>query len=185
MEPLINAIRAAAPIAINEFNTERLPHLEQALGRSIVDEFPDPRTRTAEATKTMVRVIDNTFYRHIHELAPTFVEDEGAGCDNKFGDTPIEGKCTFGKGGSWTGNGFDKTGWHLLKKFGVNDHGRINSCFIALVNLDECESKWSERTIKSHFSSLHLRSVDASKVHVIIGSLKTNPKNLVPVLAPV
>jgi len=185
MEPLISAIRVAAPIAINEFNTERLPHLEQFLGHSIVDEFPDPRTRTAEATKVMVRGIDNAFYKHIHDVAPTFVEDEGAGRDNMFGDIPIEGKCTFGKGGSWTGNGYDKTGWHLLKKFGTNELGRINTCFIALVNLDECVSKWSERTIKSNFSSLHLLSVDVDKIHVIVGSLKTNPKNLVPVLAPV
>jgi len=185
MESLITTIRNVYPAALNEFNAVRLPLLEQALGRSIMEEFPDPIKRTAETTKVLVRILDNTFFRHIHAVEPTFVEDESSGRDNRFGDIPIEQKSTFGKNDSWTGNGYDKTGWHLLKKFSMSDNGRINGCFIALVNLEECTSKWSERTLKSNFSSLHLKSVDEDKVHVIVGSLKVNPTNLLPVLIPV
>ena len=185
MESLATTIRTCLPRIIHEFNNVRLPLLEQALGRTIIEEFPDPVKRTAETTKVMGRILDNTFFRHIHALEPTFVEDEGAGRDNRFGDIPIESKNTFGKGDSWTGNGYDKTGWHLLKKFAVDDRGRITQAFIALVNLEECESRWSDRTLSSNFSSLMLKSVDKDKVLVITGGLKVNPKNLCPQLVPV
>ena len=186
MQSLINTIRICLPAIIAEFNDVRLPLLEQAHGRTIIEEFPDPVKRTAETTKIIARPLDNCFFRHIHAREPTFVEDEGAGRDNMYGEIPIESKNTFGKkSDSWTGNGYDKTGWHLLKKFSVNDAGRINGVFLALVNIDECESCWSGRNLKSNFSSLMLKTVDADKVHVIVGSLKKNPKNLAPILVPV
>jgi hypothetical protein len=185
MDPLINAIRLVHTEAILEFNTVKMPLIEQFLGRPIIEEFPDPKKRTAETTKVLARGLDNTFFRHIHALEPSFVEDEAAGMDNRFGHIPIEQKITFAKGGSWTGNGYDKTGWHLLKMFGMSDSGRINACFLALVNLDECTSKWSERTIKSNFSTLKLRTVDEDKIFVIVGSLKKSKVNLTPVMVPI
>ena len=185
LQSLATTIRTCLPHVLHEFNTVRLPLLEQALGRTIIEEFPDPIKRTAETTKVMGRILDNTFFRHIHALDPTFVEDEGAGRDNRYGEIPIECKNTFGKGDSWTGNGYDKTGWHLLKKFAVDDQGRITHAFLALVNLEDCESRWSDRTLSSNFSSLSLKSVDKEKVLVIVGTLKVNPKNLSPQLAPV
>lgn len=185
MEPLISAIRKAAPAAIHDFNVNKLPHLEAFFGRSIVEEFPDPKQRTSETTKVVVRGLDNAFFRSIHALEPSFVEDEGAGRDNLYGDIPIEQKTTFGKGNTWTGNGYDKTGWHLLKKFSVDETGRINACFLALVNLNDCVSKWSDRTLKSNFSSLPLKTADKDKIHLIIGDLKVSKVNLTPVLVPV
>jgi hypothetical protein len=185
MEPLINAIRRVYLQAIHEFNTVKMPLLEEALGRSIIEEFPDPDKRTSETTKVLGRILDNTFFRHIHAIEPTFIEDECAGRDNCFGTIPIEQKTTFGKNDSWTGNGYDKTGWHLLKKFSMSDIGRINGCFLALVNLEECTSKWSERTLKSNFSSLQLKSVDKDKILVIVGTLKVNRINVCPVLSQV
>jgi hypothetical protein len=185
MERLQHTIRKCLPAIIAEFNTERLPQLEGFLGRTIIEEFPKTSKRTSETTKVITRGLDNTFFRHIHAALPEFVEDEGDGRDNRFGDIPIECKNAFGKGGSWTGNGFDKTGWHFLKMFDVNAQGRISHVFAALVNLEECESCWSEKTIKSNFSSLKLKSADADKILVIAGNLKTNPKNLCPVLVPV
>jgi hypothetical protein len=185
MQPLIEAIRTCLPGILHEFNTVRLPQLEAFLGRTIIEEFPDPVKRTSETTKVIARGLDNTFFRHIHAVLPEFVEDEGDGRDYRFGAIPIESKNTFGKGDSWTGNGYDKTGLHLLKKFQVNERGHITHAFIALVNIDDCESCWSEKTLKSNFSSLMLRTVDKEKVHVIVGSLKSNPKNLSPILAPV
>lgn len=181
MEKLAAAIRKCLPAAIKEFNEVRLPHLEEFFGRDIITEFPDPKKRTSETTKVLVRGLDNTFYRHIHALEPSFVEDEGAGRDYCFEGIPIESKNTFGKGDTWTGNGYDKTGWHFLKKFTVNDTGRIVSVFVALVNLNNCaESKWSERTLKSNFSSLPLKTVDRDHVMVIVGTLKSNRVNLCP-----
>lgn len=185
MEPLISTIRTVYPQVIQEFNTVRMPLIEQFLGRSIIEEFPDPIKRTSETTKVLARGLDNTFFRHIHAEQPTFIEDESSGRDNKFGDVPIEQKITFGQGDSWTGNGYDKTGWHLLKKFGMNESGRINACFIALVNLEECTSRWSDRTMRSNFSSLHLKTVDIEKIHVIVGSLRPKPVNIEPVMVPV
>ena len=185
MQSLANTIRTCLPAVLREFNDVRLPLLEQALGRTIIDEFPDPVKRTSETTKVIGRILDNTFFRHIHAVEPEFIQDEGAGRDLQYKTIPIEDKNTFGKGDSWTGNGYDKTGWHLLKKFEVNESGRICAAFIALVNLNECESCWSDRTLKSNFSSLMLRSVDMDKIIVVVGSLKRNPKNLSPVLAPI
>jgi len=185
MEPLINAIRIVHAAAIADFNIVKMPHIEAFLGRSIIKAFPDPKKRTAETTKVLARGLDNSFFDHIHAIEPEFVEDEGAGMDNRFRGTPIEQKITFSKGGSWTGNGYDKTGWHLLKKFGMSETGRINACFLALVNLDECTSKWSDRTIKSNFSTLALKTVDADKIFVIVGSLKKNKTNLTPMMVPI
>lgn len=185
MQSLISTIRKVYPQVIEEFNNVKMPLLEQFLGRPIIEEFPDPVKRTSETTKVLARGLDNTFFRHIHAEEPTFIEDETSGMDNRFGDIPIEQKITFGKDDSWTGNGYDKTGWHLLKKFSMNESGRINGCFIALVNLEECTSKWSDRTLKSNFSSLHLKRVDLDKIHVIVGSLKVNRVNLAPVMVPV
>lgn len=185
LSTLVTAIHDCIPTVIEEFNNVRLPLLEQALGRTIIDEFPDPVKRTSETTKVVGRILDNTLFRCVHKVQPEFLQDESAGHDYRYKTIPIEDKNTFGKGDSWTGNGYDKTGWHLLKKFHVNESGRICAAFIALVNLNDCTSCWSERTLKSNFSSLVLRSVDEEKIIVIIGSLKKNPKNLSPVLAPI
>lgn len=185
MQRLADGFRTVLPKVITEFNTVLLPHLEAFLGRTIISEFPDPAKRTSETTKVVTRGLDNAFFRHIHTLLPEFIEDEGDGRDYRFGATPIENKNTFGKGDTWTGNGYAKTGWHLLKKFQVNNDGRITHAFIALVNLDECQSCWSEKTTKSNFSSLALKAIDKDKIVVAVGSLKTNPKNLCPILAQV
>jgi hypothetical protein len=185
MNTLITAIKTTASAVIHEFNTVRLPLIEQALGQPIVAEFPDPVKRTAETTKIIGRVLDNTFFRHINAVEPLFLKDEGAGRDYKFGDVPIEDKNTFGGGDTWTGNGYAKTGWHLLKKFSTNGEGRIDGMFLALVNLDECESKWSDKTLKSNFSCLALKTVDHDKIIVILGTLTKNRVNLKPVLVPV
>lgn len=181
----MTALRTCLPAIITEFNTVRLPLLEQAYGRTIIEEFPDPVKRTSETTKGMGRILDNVFFRHVNAQLPTFIEDEGAGRDYRFGDIPIESKNTFGKGDSWTGNGYDKTAWHLLKKFNVNDAGRISHVFLALVNLDDCKSCWTAKTLKSNFSSLALKTVDFDNVIVVTGSLKKNPKNLCPQLIAV
>lgn len=183
MEPLACAIRTCLPAVLKEFNEVRLPMIEEFFGRDIITEFPDPIKRTAETTKVLVRGLDNTFFRHIHAIEPSFVEDEGAGRDYKFGDIPIESKNTFAKADYWTGNGYAKTGWHFLKKFGVNERGRIVTAFVALVNIDDCASRWTDRTLQSNFSSLQLKTVDQEKVIVVVGSLKANRVNLCPLLA--
>jgi hypothetical protein len=186
MQSLISTIQKVYIPVIEEFNNVRLPSLEHGLGCSINEAFTDPKTKTAETTKILSKIIDNTFYRHVHELEPTFVVDEGVGRDNLYGDIPIEQKTTFTKNNcSWTGNGYEKTSCHLLKKFSKNESGRINGCFIAIVNLNECVSKWTPPKIKSNYSSLHLEIEDIDKIHVIVGSLKPKKKYLEPVLVEV
>ncbi len=183
MQSLISTIRKVYPQVIEEFNNVRLPSLEHGLGCSINEAFTDPKTKTAETTKILSKIIDNTLYRHVHALEPTFIVDEGIGRDNLYGDIPIEQKTTFGK--TFTGNGYKKTSCHLLKKFSKNDDGRINGCFIAIVNLDECVSKWTTPKINSNFSSLKLLIEDIDKIHIIVGSLERKNKYLEPVMVPV
>jgi hypothetical protein len=175
---------------VNEFNTVCLPALEQAWGRSFKDEWQseDPSIRTAEITKVLARPLNNVMFRHIHSALPQFIEASTRGYDWKFGDVPIEDKNSFSDGDSWTGNGFGKTNCHLLKKFQIDENGRIIAAFVGLVDLSRCGTNWTDKTIKSNFSSLKFLCLDKEHIHVIHGSV--NPKikylsiNLLPVNVP-
>lgn len=180
MQSLINAIRTSLPAIVNEFNTIRLPALEQAWGRSFEDEWAneDPKMRTAEIAKVLSRPINNILLRHIQYIHPEFVEASSKKHDWKFGDIPIEDKNSFSDGDTWTGNGFGKTDWHLLKKFKLDKDGKIVSAFVALVDISHCKGSWTEKNVKSNFSSLKFLCSDKEFIHVIHGSVEPKVKYL-------
>jgi hypothetical protein len=174
MEPLIATLRKDLPDIIRDFNEVRLPALEIALGRRFREEFTTETTDSV--TKVLCRPINNAFYRFVHAELPEFTELATKGSDWVFGDIPIEDKNSFSTADAWTGNGFDKTGWHLLKKFKINEDGQITGVFVALVDITKCSGCWSDKTMTSNFSSLKFACEDLSHLHVIHGEVKPKKK---------
>lgn len=176
METLIRTLRACLPAIVQDFNEVRLPALEIALGRPFRDEFTTETTDSV--TKVLCRPINNAMFRHLHDRLPEFTEIATKGFDWKFGDIPIEDKNSFSDADAWTGNGFDKTGWHLLKKFKINEDGRITAAFVALVDITKCSGCWSDKTMTSNFSTLKFTCEDMPHIAVIHGELKPKKKYL-------
>jgi hypothetical protein len=174
METLITTLRTGLPTIVRDFNEVRLPALETALGRPFRDEFTTETTDSI--TKVLCRPVNNAFYRYIHAAIPEFTELATKGSDWKLGDILIEDKNTFSDADSWTGNGFDKTGWHLLKKFKVDNDGRIVGAFVAIVDITKCKGCWSDKTMTSNFSTLRFACEDLPQIHVIYGELKPKQK---------
>lgn len=176
----ITAVRESIPAVIHEFNTVRLPALETAWGRSFEEEWTheDPKQKTQEVTKVFTRILNNVLYAALKVRMPTFKEFGTVGSDFTVDDIPVEDKNSFSTSDTWTGNGYKKTDWHLLKKFQINARGQITDCFAAIVNLSACKSKWTEPTLSSNFSSLHLLSEDHTNITVICGSLVPKKKYL-------
>lgn len=184
MDTLVATLRTCLPAIVQEFNTVRLPALEIALGRPFREEFTTETTDSV--TKVLCRPFNNCMFRHVHAILPEFIERATKGLDWMFSDIPIEDKNTFSESNSWTGNGFDKTGWHLLKKFVIDEDGRITAAFVALVDIRKCKGSWSEKTMTSNFSSLQFACEDAQHFHIIHGEVKPKKKWLaiVPVALP-
>jgi hypothetical protein len=174
MEPLIATLRRLLPNIIQDFNHVRLPALEVALGRPFREEFTTETTDSV--TKVLCRPLNNSMFRHLHAELPEFSEIATKGFDWKFGDIPIEDKNSFSSADAWTGNGFDKTGWHLLKKFTVNEDGRITEAFVALVDITKCSGCWTGKTMTSNFSSLKFTCDDIPHLHIIHGEVKPKKK---------
>jgi hypothetical protein len=108
-----------------------------------------------------------------------FQEYDTNGADYKINDIEFECKITLRNDG-WTGNGYRKTGWHLLIMISINENGRIISCYAGLINIDVCKSEWTEKTTQSNFSNLKLLKEDIKYLTNIIGDVKINPINLKP-----
>lgn len=181
-------VRSVTPAVIREFNEERLPALEQAWGRSFREEMENENQKTVEISKTYVRPLNNTFYRHIKAQLPEFQEETTDGYDYKLGKLEIEDKNSF----AWAANGWvgnhvsSKVAWHLLKKFKTDDNGRITDVFIALVDLSKCANEWEGQTAaKSNRAGLVLKTEDADNVRVLYGNIKLNAKNIKPMVEAV
>lgn len=177
---ILPVLTSILPATVHEFNTVRLPALEIAWGRSFKEEWAteDPKHRTQEITKVYTRILNNVLYKMLASKFPTFKEYGTVGSDFTIDSVPFEDKNSFSTSDTWTGNGYKKTDWHLLKKFSLDENGRIASAFACLVNLSSCKSTWTAPTLSSNFSSLHLLGEDMDKIHIICGSLVPKKKYL-------
>ena len=185
MEQLLKVIEQVMPAVIKEVNEVRIPALEAAWGRSFRDEMANEDQVTVEIAKNYARPLNNALFRHVNALLPEFREHTTNGSDYVFGSTLIEDKNSFSEGASWVGNGFQKTSIHLLKKFKVNQDGRIEKAFVALVDLSRCASAWSAKTVKTNRSVISFTAQDKAHLQVAVGSLKINRKYIHPVLTAV
>lgn len=183
IDKLKEVIRLALPVAIHEFNTIRKPALEKAWGQKFKDEFAneDPSQRTVEITKSYARPLNNTIYREISKRLPGFGVATVNGSDLTYDGMPIEDKNSFSDSDSWTGNGFPKVPFHLLKKFTVDENGVITKVFIAIVDTSKCSGSWTAKTTKRNSSSLKFTVNDAKFVQVIYGTINKKEKWLNPV----
>jgi hypothetical protein len=182
MDELIKIINYIISETIKEINDTRLPALEIAWGRAFPDEFSHEDQLTVEIAKNYVRIVNNCFFRNINKHLPEFKEHTTNGSDYIFGDIPIEDKNSFSPSNNWVGNGFKKTGWHLLKKFKCNTEGKITHAFVALVNLDDCVSCWSDKVINTNRSAIDFKIYDKDVLHIIFGDIKLNKKKIKPIL---
>jgi hypothetical protein len=178
---LLMVIKDITPSAIEEFNDVRLPCLFNFWGRSLIEELENEDQKTVEITKAYSRGINNSFFRRIADKLPDYSEHTTNGADYKYHDLLIEDKNSFShKSGHWIGNGFVKCGTYLLKKFEVDETGRIVAAFVALI-IDP-DSVWTERTLKTNRSVIEFKISDQHKMNIIYGSIKINKKNIKPIL---
>lgn len=185
MQALIQALRTALPLAIEEMNSQRIPQLEAAWGRSFQEEMQNESQVTVEIAKNYARPLNNAIYRRVREQCPEFQENTINGSDYEFQGALIEDKNSFSEGVGWVGNGFDKAPLHLLKKFTVNSQGRITGVFAALVDLSQCQSGWSAKTTATNRSVIQFTVADLPQIQVIMGTVKTNKKYLKPQPEPI
>ena len=185
MKTLIETIQKVLPDVIKEMNEVRIPALESAWGRSFKEEMTNEDQVTVEIAKNYARPLNNTFFRHINKHLSTFLEHNTNGSDYIFDTILIEDKNSFSDSNSWVGNGFQKTPIHLLKKFIVDENGRIVKAFIAIVDLSKCKSAWSEKNLNTNRSTISFAKEDLEHIHVVIGSIKVNTKNLKPILVEI
>jgi len=185
MKNLVQAVKKVLPAVIREVNEIRIPALEQAWGRSFKEEMSNEDQITVEIAKNYARPLNNTFFRHIHAEIPTFKEHTTNGSDYSYGKILIEDKNSFSDSNGWVGNGFQKTPIHMLKKFQVDENGRIVKAFIAIVDLSKCKSGWSARAINTNRSVIQFTADDIDQIQVIVGSLKVNKKYIKPVMESV
>ena len=177
---LTQAIRTSVPEVVMEWNTVKLPQFENLVEQTFNQYFEGRQTQ--EKTKLVAPILDVVFARQMKSCLPYFDIDEGKGRDYCYDKTPLESKITLGQGNGWVGNGYAKTPWHILMKFDVDDHGRINHMFATLVDLAQCKSKWTAPDTSSNFSGLTFLTEDAAHLIPIIGTVKHNAKYLKPIL---
>ena len=175
MEKLIQAIKDSIPLVIEEWNNKKINHFEILFEHSFEDYFCERETQ--EKTKIISPIIDTIFARIMSQQIDNFVIDEGKGRDYRWYNIPLENKLTLSTGNSWTGNGYEKTDYHILSKFELNKSGKIISYFSCLVNLKECSSFWS-KPHKSNFSTLKFLNDDFDKIIPIHGNIKKSRKHL-------
>jgi hypothetical protein len=182
MNKLVTTIRSVLSSVIEEVNTIRIPALEIAWGRSFKEEMLNEGQVTVEIAKNYARVLNNTFFRHISKNIKTFKEHTTNGSDYRYGNILIEDKNSFSPDAiGWVGNGFNKTPMHLLKKFRVDENGRITEAFIALVDTSKVQRGWSARKINTNRSIIDFSTYDIDCITVIYGQLKMNRKKIKPI----
>ena len=179
---LIAAIKQVFPAVVQEMNNVRLPALESAWGRTFKEEMINEDQITVEIAKNYARPLNNAFYRNLKELIPEFNEHTTNGSDYSYDGILIEDKNSFSDANGWVGNGFKKTPILILKKFQVDENGKIIKAFVALVDLSKCKSAWSAKAINTNRSVIQFTNDDVANIDVVIGSIKSNRKFIKPVM---
>jgi hypothetical protein len=182
MNELISTIRKVLPEVIKEVNDVRIPALEKAWGRDFKEEMKNENQVTVEIAKNYARPLNNALYRQVSKILPNYEEQTINGSDYVYEDILIEDKNSFSDSNSWVGNGFVKTPVHLLKKFKVDENGRIIEAFVALVDLSKCKSSWSDRNINTNRSVISFTLDDMQHIQVIYGSIERKKKYLSPIM---
>jgi len=187
MDTLRNTIQQILPELVREWNEIKLPLFEQLVEQKFADYFAGRQTQ--EKTKMVAPTLDSIFARQVMTLLPTFCVTERAAQDYLYGTTPMECKITFGAGNTWSGNGYNKTPWHILLRFGIQDDGQIDRAFAALVNLDQTVSQWqsaSRADAKTvNWYKLNFVVEDLDRIQTIMGTLDTKSKYIQPVMVDI
>jgi len=182
MKGLIEIISTFLPDAIFEFNTKKLPLLEEVWGRSFKEEMLNETQKTVEISKNYSRPLNNCIFRAINKHLPEFKENSMNGFDYSYNDYLIEDKNSFSfNTASWTGNGFIKTPIHLLKKFKCDENGVIIEAFAMIVDISTCSEGWSGKKLSTNFSTIKFNKNDFSELNLIYGDLKINRKLIRPI----
>ena len=176
IQKLKQAIQQVLPEVIREINEERIPALESAWGRTFKEELENENQVTVEIAKNYARPVNNTFYRHIRSVLPEFEEHTTDGSDYVLDGVLIEDKNSFSPSNGFVGNGFAKTPVHMLKKFRVDENGRIREAFIAVVDLSKTQGAWSEKSINTNRSTIQFANDDIPQINVIFGSIRPAKK---------
>lgn len=130
--------------------------------------------KTEEKTKIVSPIFNAVLCEYLKEFE--FYRNEINGADYLFENLDLEGKLTIGDTNYWTGNGFKKTNWHILKKITLNENGTINKSSCYLLPVDECKSGWTSPVKTSNFSNLKINSEDFHKLVIVHGGVDLHRK---------
>ena len=134
--------------------------------------------KTAEFSKQINPWLDKlTFDCLKEEFGTDFQVDETNGQDFLFKMLPFEVKTSCSSSSYWTGNGYKKTPWHLLIKYEIENLEVIGIIAI-LVNLEKCQSKWTEPKKSANFSSLSFLNEDYENIVLIFGNMEKKQKKI-------
>ena len=70
----------------------------------------------------------------------------------------------------------------MLKKFRVDENGRIVEAFIAVVDLSKTKSGWSDKTINTNRSTIQFSNADIQHINIIFGSMRPAKKWAKPIM---
>ena len=188
IQDLVNTIKVALPKVIDEWNNVSLPQFEVLYRRPFREVFAGRQTQ--EKTKAISPIIDEIFTEKIKIELPSFVQSEGNSKDYMVESTWVEWKNSLAdnlnkKTGkyddvSWTGNGYEKTNWHVLVKLIPNEDGVIEKHLSCIIPHDEMKYQWTKPK-NSNFSNLKIFSSDLNKVIMITGNFTNKLTYLKPV----
>jgi len=150
--------------------------------KSLKEIFSKTKQPGQDFTKSFTDIINVVFYLILRKFGVNFEPDESDGYDYLYEGVKIEDKnsiCLNEISNSFTGNGFNKTSWHILKKFKFDlEKEKITACGIYLVNLSKCKSAWTEGSKKSNYTTLKFKIEDKANIHCLYGDLTSKRKYL-------
>jgi len=168
---LRNILSKEWPNIIMEYNNHISEKFEKLFFKDFKSYFNNKQTQ--EKTKIVSPIFNAILCRHLKKFG--FFENEINGSDYLFEHLFLEGKLAMTANNTWTGNGYKKTNWHLLKKLVINDDGIIIKSACYLFPLNDSTSKWSIPK-NSNFSNLKINSDDLEKIIVVYGSIDLSKK---------
>jgi hypothetical protein len=171
IQKLKKVLKEEWPLIVEKYNNHISENFESLFLKNFKSYFTNKKTQ--EKTKIVSPIFNSILCKHLKTFG--FLENEIDGSDYLFENLDLEGKLTMTDNNTWTGNGYKKTNWHLLKKIIIDDNGMITKSSCYLFPLDESTSYWSVPK-NSNFSNFKINSEDLDKLVVVYGDVDLSKK---------
>jgi len=171
IQKLKKILKKEWPLIVEKYNNHISENFELLFLKDFKSFFVNKQTQ--EKTKIVSPIFNAILCKHLKKFG--FLENEINGSDYLFENLDLEGKLTMTDNNTWTGNGYKKTNWHLLKKIVINNDGKIDKSACYLFPLDDSTSSWSVPK-NSNFSNLKINTEDLEKLFIVYGDVDLSKK---------